>query len=295
MKIIDAHHHTWDRTVFPYSWMDDPHPVGDISDLKKNYLIEDLLEDAKDLDLIKSVHIQCGGGKDSPVEESKWLQSLADGDNSKGFPHGIVAYSDFLDPNAEKEIEMHCEYKNTRGIRYLLNFDPENKINCFAHKEVLTDSTFKSNYALLEKYNLSFDMHLWWTQYVHANNLIKSYPNTLNIINHAGTPRKRDSEYLSNWRNGLKLLAENSNTVIKISGLGMFDQQWTTESIRPLVMDCIEIFGVDRSFFSTNFPVDKLFSSYKKVWDAYFEITNDFSLDEKEKLFFKNAEKYYRI
>mgnify|MGYP002526143998 FL=1 len=71
MKIIDAHHHTWDRTVFPYSWMDDPHPVGDISDLKKNYLIEDLLEDAKDLDLIKSVHIQCGGGKDSPVEESK--------------------------------------------------------------------------------------------------------------------------------------------------------------------------------------------------------------------------------
>ena len=43
MKIIDAHHHTWDRTVFPYSWMDDPHPVGDISDLKKNYLIEDLL------------------------------------------------------------------------------------------------------------------------------------------------------------------------------------------------------------------------------------------------------------
>ena len=295
MKIIDAHHHTWDRTVFPYSWMDDPHPVGDISDLKKNYLIEDLLEDAKDLELIKSVHIQCGGGKDSPVEESKWLQSLADGENSKGFPHGIVAYSDFLDPNAEKEIEMHCEYKNTRGIRYLLNFDPENKINCFAYKEVLTDSTFKSNYALLEKYNLSFDMHLWWTQYVHANNLIKSYPNTLNIINHAGTPRKRDSEYLSNWRNGLKLLAENSNTVIKISGLGMFDQQWTTESIRPLVMDCIEIFGVDRSFFSTNFPVDKLFSSYKKVWDAYFEITNDFSLDEKEKLFFKNAEKYYRI
>ena len=295
MKIIDAHHHTWDRTVFPYSWMDDPHPVGDISDLKKNYLIEDLLEDAKDLDLIKSVHIQCGGGKDSPVEESKWLQSLADGENSKGFPHGIVAYSDFLDPNAEQEIEMHCEYKNTRGIRYLLNFDPENKINCFAHKEVLTDTTFISNYALLDKYNLSFDMHLWWTQYAHAHNLIKNYPNTLNIINHAGTPRKRDSQYLSNWRNGLKLLAENSNTVIKISGLGMFDQQWTTESIRPLVMDCIEIFGVDRSFFSTNFPVDKLFSSYKKVWDAYFEITNDFSLDEKEKLFYKNAEKYYRI
>ena len=54
MKIIDAHHHTWDRTVFPYSWMDDPHPVGDISHFKENYLITDLLDDAKNQNLIKS-------------------------------------------------------------------------------------------------------------------------------------------------------------------------------------------------------------------------------------------------
>ena len=59
MKFIDAHHHTWDLSVFPYSWMNDPHPIGDLSDIKKNYVIEDLLEDAKNLDLIKSVHVQC--------------------------------------------------------------------------------------------------------------------------------------------------------------------------------------------------------------------------------------------
>ena len=73
MKIIDAHHHTWDLSVFPYSWMNDPHPIGDLSDIKKNYVIEDLLEDAKNLDLIKSVHVQCGGGQNSPVEETEAL------------------------------------------------------------------------------------------------------------------------------------------------------------------------------------------------------------------------------
>jgi predicted TIM-barrel fold metal-dependent hydrolase len=117
----------------------------------------------------------------------------------------------------------------------------------------------------------------------------------LNIIDHAGTPRQRDSEYLDHWRNGLKLLASLDNIVMKISGLGMFDQQWTTESIRPLVLDCIDIFGVDRCIFASNFPVDRLFSSYEKVWTSYFEITNDFSTDEKEKLFYKNSEKFYRI
>jgi len=292
MKIIDAHHHTWDLSVFPYTWMNDLHPTGDISHLKNNYLIDDLLKDAKNLELIKSVHIQCGGGLNSPVEETEWLQSLSD---KKGFPHGFVVYSDFLSGDIEKEIEEHCKFKNTRGIRYLLNFISNDPINCFAPKEALLDNTFKKNYSLLEKYNLSFDMHLWWTQYNYAFDLIKSYPNILNIINHAGTPRKRDKEYLSNWRNGLKTLAQAPNTVMKISGLGMFDQQWTTESIKPLVLDCIEIFGIDRCIFSTNFPVDKKYSSYEKLWNSYFEITKDFSIDEKEMLFFTNAEKYYRI
>ena len=96
MKIIDAHHHTWDLSVFPYSWMNNPHPTGDISHLKKNYLINDLLEDAKNLELIKSIHITCRGGINSPVEETKWLQSLAD---KQGFPHALVVYSDFLREN----------------------------------------------------------------------------------------------------------------------------------------------------------------------------------------------------
>ena len=292
MKIIDAHHHTWDLSVFPYSWMNNPHPTGDISHLKNNYLIDDLLEDAKNLELIKSVHITCRGGINSPVEETEWLQSLSD---KQGFPHALVVYSDFLREGIEKEIEEHCQFKNTRGMRYLLNYINNDPINCFAPKEALLDTTFKKNYSLLEKYNLSFDMHLWWTQYSYAFDLIKSHPNILNIINHAGTPRKRDEEYLSNWRNGLKTLAQAPNTVIKISGLGMFDQQWTPDSIKPLVLDCIEIFGINRCFFSTNFPVDKKYSSYEKVWNSYFDITKDFSIDEKEKLFFKNAEKYYRI
>ena len=293
MKIIDAHHHTWDTSIFPYTWMDDPHPTGDISHLKKNYLIEDLLEDAKNLELIKSVHVQCGGGLNSPLEETEWLHSIAD---KRGFPHGFVVYSDLLNSNnIENELEKHCSFSNTRGLRYLLNFDSEKPVDCFAPSEVLLNSTWQKNYSLLEKYNLSFDLHLWWTQYKYAYDLMKLHPNILNIINHSGTPRKRDSEYLVNWKNGLSLLSELDNTVIKISGLGMFDQHWTTESIRPLVLDCIDIFGVDKCFFSTNFPVDKKYSSYEKVWNAYFEITSNFSEDEKKKLFYKNAEKYYRI
>jgi predicted TIM-barrel fold metal-dependent hydrolase len=75
----------------------------------------------------------------------------------------------------------------------------------------------------------------------------------------------------------------------------MCDPQWTVESIRPWVLTCIELFGVERSFFGTNWPVDRLYSSYPDVLDAYQEIIKDFSEDEQVALFSANAERIFRI
>ena len=82
---------------------------------------------------------------------------------------------------------------------------------------------------------------------------------------------------------------------VKISGLGMIDHEWTTTSIRPWVLGLIETFGVDRCMFASNWPVDILYSSYRAVFDAYKEITADFSVSEQAALFWQNAERYYRI
>ena len=67
---------------------------------------------------------------------------------------------------------------------------------------------------------------------------------------------------------------------MKISGLGMCDPLWTVESIRPYVLGSIEAFGVDRVVFGTNWPVDRMFSSYPDVINAYAEIISGFSRDE---------------
>ena len=46
-----------------------------------------------------------------------------------------------------------------------------------------------------------------------------------------------------------------------------------TQSIRPYVEEAIAAFGVERCMFASNFPVDKLFSSYDAIFDAFKEIT----------------------
>jgi predicted TIM-barrel fold metal-dependent hydrolase len=60
-------------------------------------------------------------------------------------------------------------------------------------------------------------------------------------------------------------------------------------------MSCIEAFGVQRSFFGTNWPVDRLFSSYGDVLEAYAEIISDLSDSEQRALFSLNANRVFGI
>ena len=71
---------------------------------------------------------------------------------------------------------------------------------------------------------------------------------------------------------------------------GHGDHNWTVDSIRPWVLGCIEAFGVERSIFATNWPVDSLFSDYDTLIGAYTEIVADFSEDEKRDMFARNTE-----
>ena len=90
-------------------------------------------------------------------------------------------------------------------------------------------------------------------------------------------------------------ISKMDNIICKISGLGMSDHNWTIESITPYVETCLELFGISRTIFATNWPVDGLYSDYSKVINAYKEITKFLSLSEQEAFFYKNSENIYDI
>jgi predicted TIM-barrel fold metal-dependent hydrolase len=75
----------------------------------------------------------------------------------------------------------------------------------------------------------------------------------------------------------------------------MCDNRWTVESFRPWVLGCIEAFGVERCVLGTNWPVDRLYSSFGDVLDAYEQILDGFPQGEREALFSKNAERIFRV
>ena len=100
---------------------------------------------------------------------------------------------------------------------------------------------------------------------------------------------------MSAWRKGMKKMAQCPNVAVKITGLPMTDWAYGVDSLRPVVLETIEIFGVKRAMFGSNFPIDRLHGSFDRLFDAYRAIVSGFSNDEIKALFHDNAERYYRL
>ena len=284
---VDAHVHFYDMShpdLFYAHWQPDVvHPsLGTLPRKlsERNWLAEDFIELTRASNVTKAVHVQAAIGSEDPVKETEWLQEAAD---RTGFPQAIVAYSDLRDPKVEAEIERHCEYPNMRGIRD------------FSYGDYLVEPDFHRGYALMEKYNLVASIAAQWQDMEKLRDLADGFPNIPIVIDHAGVPSERTPEYFEDWKAGMRTAAEAANVICKISGLGMGDNNWTVDSIRPYVLHCIETFGVERSLFATNWPVDSLFSDYHAIVSAYDEITGDFTVGERTALFSRNTEVLYRI
>lgn len=253
---------------------------------------DDYLADTANQNVIKSVHVDAGFDPSQPVEETRWLQSIAD---QRGFPHGIVARAELHRPNVEKTIADHCQFPNVRGIRHIVNWHPDPAKTYVTKADFLTDPAWLRGFALLKRYNLSFDLQLYPSQMADAAALAAAHGDTRIILNHAGMPSIATPRPCRFGERACAPLAARPNVWVKISGLGMVDWRWTKDSIRPFVLDRIEIFGADRCMFASNFPVDKLYSSFDALYGAFTRIVSDFSMGEQRKLFSNTALAAYRI
>ena len=281
-SFIDSHVHFYDMkhpTLHYGHWQpNEDLPLRELGN--KNYLATDFLKEAEPLGMKKAIHVQAAIGSADPVEETKWLEEVF---IQTGIPHAIVGHVDLRAPNAREVIEKHLKYQHFKGIRD------------FSYGDYLVNKDFRNGFALQEEYNLISSLAVRWEEMEKLVDLANSYPNIIIILDHAGNPEFRTEEYFNNWKSGMTKISKMDNIICKISGLGMGDHNWTIESITPYVETCFELFGISRTIFATNWPVDGLYSDYSKVINAYKEITKFLSLSEQEAFFYKNSENIYEI
>ena len=67
----------------------------------------------------------------------------------------------------------------------------------------------------------------------------------------------------------MRLLAAQDNVVSKLSGLGTFLRANDAEHIGFVVRETLDLFGAERCLFGSNFPIEKLWTSYSGLMDAH--------------------------
>lgn len=293
-RIVDAHHHLWNLDANYYPWLTDrvgPRMYGDYAAIRRNYLLDDFRRDIGSLPVVKSIHVQAEHDHADPVRETRWLQAVAD---EGGYPHGIVAYADLSLPAADVRavLDAHCAHPNVRGVRQMAH--EVLVAGMGGRRDLLADIQWVRNLALLAERSLLFELQILPPQAAAAAKVVSQHPQLQFVLAHAGQPRDRSAAGLAQWREALALLAARPNVAIKLSGFGMFERDWTVDSLRPLVHHAIDCFGPQRVMFGSNFPVDGLFRDYASVWRAYDEVTADRSAAERSAMFHDNAARIYR-
>jgi len=262
---IDAHHHLWDLSKVHYPWLmaqGVERFFGDPAPIQRDYLIDEFRRDADGF--AASVHIQVGA--EDGWAEAQWIQAVSDA--TPDWPLAQVAFCDLTAPDRDAQLDRLQTLPSVRGVRQIVGRAPgEDAVT--GTNDLLNDPRFAEGLRAVGARSLSFDLQLIPELYEGMARVLDLAPDTPVALCHAGSPHDRSAAGLRDWSDRLRLLSERPGMTCKLSGLGMFDHDWTMDSIRPIVETVLEQFGAARTMFGSNFPVDSLYSDYARLIAAY--------------------------
>jgi len=116
---------------------------------------------------------------------------------------------------------------------------------------------------------LLFELQVFPGQYAPALRLVDAFPNLTFVLLHGGMLEDRSQEGWAAWRSGLTRFAERQNLYLKLSGLGTFTRRCDEGEWKPVVEQALECFGPGRCMFGSNFPIEKLWTTYGALLEVF--------------------------
>ncbi|WP_337270729.1 amidohydrolase family protein [Oryzifoliimicrobium ureilyticus] len=296
--VIDPHHHLWDLSLRRHPWLekarvnDTEMVFGSLKSILRDYGVMEYRAHAACQNVVATVHVEAGWSDEYPLEESQWLDSL---DHSDGIAERYIARVRLDAPNAVSLLEEEAKNQRVVGIRDIVSWHPEPAKSFAPCPTRMMDPRWREGLKHVERLNLVFDLMLFPWQMQEALDLVRAFPNTQFVLNHAGSPADRSRDGMAVWRQGLRALSAAPNLRLKISDLVAYDNDWTFESLDIVIDHCLNCFGPSRCMFASDFPVAGLHATFDQIYEVFRWAVEPLSLDEQRALFFSTANETYRL
>ncbi len=278
-RMIDCHVHLWDpaRTDwYPYLSGRQQLNMGDTKGMERRFDTAAHGAESKGWNVVALVNVAAATGRNS-IDETLELDRRGE----------VAAIVGGLPPtNSDVEsialIDQQMQASRFRGLRPMGQFA----------SPLPSDAVLR---ALAER-NLVFEVMAKTDQLAIAAEGLAGHDSLRVVVEHTGWPRNGTDEEFAEWKVGLDALASvGPNVVCKLSGLAMPLGSMAPDTLRPWIEFAIDVFGVDRCMFASNFPVDGMHGTLDELFTTFNELTSGCSDEERDKLFAANAERVYRI
>jgi L-fuconolactonase len=299
VTIIDSHIHFWhpDRVYVPWVKNSPFDRRKDAVEYQKHF---------------KNAYIQAGIFVETNVDnhqglvEADWISQYAEHLEQSDVFGGIGGIVAFAPVHQGDDVKGYLQTlmritKRVKGVRYLLQDSTQDPGR-------ILQPDFVRGIQCLESFGLSFDIAINCNdapeQFPPLQQLVVQCPRVQFVLDHMGKPpcdSKPGQEPFEFWRAQIKKLSSNENVSCKVSGLLTelrkdYDAKINVvQQLKPFVDVVRDTFGMDRIMFGGDWPMHEMAKVQYNWLDIVCDIIEDWSEDDKTKLFVTNATRIYKL
>ncbi|MPZ80378.1 MAG: amidohydrolase family protein [Actinophytocola sp.] len=293
IDIVDSHHHVWRTRDMP--WLSGPmvpRIFGPYEPIKRDYLIDEYLADARAGGITQSVYVQANWPLDQVLAEVRWLSEVH---QESGWPTAVIGSADLFAADAVDVMKWQAALPIVRGTRLQLHWHEREEFRFASAPDRMKDPVFRKNLGALEDLGWLFELQVFAGQMADAAELVAAFPNITFVLVHAGMLTSRDEPEVRDWRAGMARLAALPNVVVKLTGQGTFVRRLDPELISFVATETLGWFGPDRAMFGTNFPVEKLWTGMPELVTAWRDALAHLSTSDQTAVFAGTARRVYGL
>lgn len=274
--IIDTHQHFWKYDKDRHAWIDE-----DMKKIRRDFLPKELEQVYSENGIRGCIAVQA----DQTEAENEFLLDLAGKNN---FIKGIIGWVDFRAENIEERLEYYSGQNKIKGFRHIVQGEPDHNF--------LLRKPFLKGIEALGKYDLCYEILVFPHQLGAVLEFVKKFPNQKFVIDHLAKPYIKDG-FFDGWACLIREIAARENVFCKISGMVTEADyhNWSYEQLQPYMQLVFEHFGSKRVMFGSDWPVCQVAADYSEVKEIAGKFIKQFSEEDQENFWYKNAIDFYNI
>ncbi len=274
---IDSHFHIWSLSRGDYDWL-----TPELSAIYRDFGVVDWQNQFGAHGISGGILVQA-----APTEaETAFLLDQAR--QHADVVLGVVGWTDFERDDAASRVLALAANTALVGLRPMLQDLPDPA--WIARAEVQPALQAMANAGL------TFDALVHPVHSPYVDELAGRYPNLTIVVDHAAKPSIATGHDREEWTRGLAALARHPSVYCKLSGLWTEAAQGApVSSVGPWAETAIELFGVDRMLWGSDWPVVRCAGQATEWFECAMSMAKAYGQEAVRKIFGANARRAYRL